>query len=45
MMKNVYYAPDVRVCSMYFEKNTLYSGLKDMTDNPVCPEDDLDGDN
>lgn len=44
MMKNVYYAPDVRVWIVHCEGNTLYSGLNDMNNTTVFSED-LDDDN
>lgn len=44
-MKNKYLRPILVSVLLDLDHLILYSGLKDMTDNPVCPEDDLDGDN
>lgn len=44
MLKN-YVTPATRDRGCKLEINFLYSGLKDMTDNPVYPLEELDNDN
>lgn len=40
-----YTKPVTRVKAFDYERNLLYSGLKDMPDNTVYPSEELDGDN
>ena len=40
-----YTKPVMRVTALDFERNLLYSGLKDMPDNPIYPSEELDDDN
>lgn len=40
----LYLTPVTRVKALDYEQNLLYSGLKDMPDNPIYPGEDLDGD-
>ena len=41
----LYLTPVTRVKALSFERNLLYSGLKDMPDNPIYPSEELDDDN
>ncbi len=41
----LYLTPITRVKALDFERNLLYSGLKDMPDNPIYPSEELDDDN
>ena len=40
----IYIKPSTRVEVLYLEQNLLYSGLKDMPDNPIYPGEELEGD-
>ena len=42
---NLYLTPATRIKALDYEHNLLYSGLKDMPDNPIYPSEELDGDN
>lgn len=42
---NLYLTPITRVEALDLEHNLLYSGLKDMPDNPIYPGEELDDDN
>lgn len=44
-MKTDYQTPICSLLSFLQERTFLYSGLKDMPDNPVYPIEDLDDDN
>ena len=44
-MKKTYQTPLLCTGTIHFESVFLYSGLKNMGDTMVCPEDDLDTDN
>ena len=41
----LYLTPLTRVKALDLEQNLLYSGLKDMPDNPIYPSEELDDDN
>ncbi len=43
-MNMIYIKPSTRVEVLYLEQNLLYSGLKDMPDNPIYPGEELEGD-
>lgn len=43
-MVKTYIIPITRVKALDYERNLLYSGLKDMPDNPIYPGDELDND-
>ena len=45
MQRKNYLTPVTRSTGYTLERNLLYSGLKDMPDNPVYPIEDLDDDN
>lgn len=44
-MKHFYLQPAVRIKGLRTEDCFLYSGLKDMPDNPIYPVEELDNDN
>lgn len=41
----LYLSPVTRIKALDHEQNLLYSGLKDMPDNPIYPGEELDDDN
>ena len=41
----LYLSPVTRIKALDLERNLLYSGLKDMPDNPIYPGEELDDDN
>lgn len=43
-MKGNYLTPTTRVIALHYDLNLLYSGLKDMDNKPVYPEEDLEDD-
>lgn len=45
MQRKNYLTPVTNSTGCLLENHFLYSGLKDMTDNPVYPIEDLDDDN
>lgn len=43
-MNMIYIKPSTREKALDLERNLLYSGLKDMPDNPIYPGEELEGD-
>lgn len=43
-MKKHYFTPLTSVAELRYERNLLYSGLKDMDNQDIYPEDELDDD-
>ena len=44
-MEIIYIEPVTRITALHYEQSLLYSGLKDMPDNPIYPSEELDDDN